>query len=53
MEESLLWLSVLRTSLVSMRMQVHLLSGLRIRHCPELQCKFQMQLGSSVAVAEA
>ena len=37
-----------------MRMRVRslaLLSGLRIRHCYELQCKSQMQLGSSVAVA--
>ena len=27
------------------------LSGLRIQHCPELWCRLQMQLGSSVAVA--
>ena len=41
-------------SLASMRMQVRSvasLSGLRIRHCPEVWCGSQMQLGSLVAVA--
>ena len=49
-----LWLSRLRTYLVSMRMQVGSLaslSGLRIWHCRELQCRLQTQLGSGVVVA--
>ena len=40
----LLWLSRLRTRLVSMRMWVQslaLLSGLRIQHCLKLQCRLQ------------
>ena len=39
-----------------MRLQVRSLawlSGLRIRRCPELWCRLQMQLGSRVAVALA
>ena len=42
--------------LVFMRMQVQylaLLSGLKIRHSPELWCRSQMWFGSSVAVAVA
>ena len=53
-EEFLLWLRRLRTQLVSMKMRVlspALLSGLRIQHCHELQCRSQMQLGSGIAVA--
>ena len=49
-----LWLSKLRTQLVSMRMQVRspaLLSGLKIWRCHELWCRSQTQLGSHVAVA--
>ena len=49
-----LWLSGLRTQLVSMRMQVPSLaslSGLRIWHCRELWCRLQMWLLSLVAVA--
>ena len=49
-----LWLSGLRTQLVSMRTQVRSLaslSGLRIRHSLELQCRLQTWLGSRVAVA--
>ena len=44
----MLWLSRLRTQLVSMRMWVGslaLLSGLRTEHCPELWCRSQMSLG--------
>ena len=40
--------------LVSMRMRVGslaFLSGLRLRHCRELWCRSQTQLGSGVAVA--
>ena len=40
----------------SMKMQVQSLaspSGLRIQRCQKLRCSLQMQLGSSVAVAEA
>ena len=50
--EFLLWLSGLRTPLVSMRIWVQsltLLSGLRIRHCRKH--RLQMRLGSSVAMA--
>ena len=50
----LLWLSGLRTQLVSMRMQVRflvLLSGLRFWCCRELQRRPQMQLRSGMAVA--
>ena len=49
-----LWLSRLRTWLVSMRMwsrSLASLSGLRIWNCHELQCRSQRQLGSGVAVA--
>ena len=49
-----LWLSGLRTRLVSMRMQVGSpasLSGLRIQHCHELRHRSQVQLRSGVAVA--
>ena len=45
-----------RTRLASMRMRVRSLaslSGLRIRHCPELWCRAQMQLGSAVTMASA
>ena len=41
---------------MSMRMRVQSLasfSGLRIRHCHKLQCRSQMRLGSSIAVAVA
>ena len=50
-----LWLSKLRIWLVSVRMQVQSLtslSGLRIWHCHKLQCRLQIQLGSTVAVAQ-
>ena len=43
-----------QTQLVSMRIGVQslaLLSGLNIRHCHELWCRWQRQLGSCVAVA--
>ena len=43
-----------RTQLVSMTVWVPslaLLSGLRIRHCRELWCRLQTQLGSRIAVA--
>ena len=46
------WLSRLRTQLVSMRMQIQSLasfSGLRIRHCHELQCRSQTQLWCGIA----
>ena len=49
-----LWLSGLRTQLVSMRMQVQSLvslSMLRIWHCHELCCRLQIWLRSCVAVA--
>ena len=49
-----LWLSGLRTQLVPMRMHVLSLasfSGLGTRHCLELWCRSQMQLGSHIAVA--
>ena len=52
--EFLLWLSGLRTQLVSIRMQVQSLaslSGLRIWHYHELWCGLQMQLRSGVAAA--
>ena len=52
--EFLLWLSGLRTRLVSMRIQAQslaLLSGLRIWYCPELRCRSKMQLRSCVTVA--
>ena len=49
-----LWLSRLRTQIVSMRMRVQsldLLSGLRIRHSRKLPWhRSQMQLGSAIAV---
>ena len=51
-----LWLNRLRTQLVSMGMQIRSLtslSGLRIRRCHKLQCRSQMQLRSSVAMAVA
>ena len=51
-----LWLSRLRTQLVSMRMWVQpltSLSGLRIWHCHKWQGRSQMRLGSAVAVAQA
>ena len=53
-KEFLLWLSGLRTRLVSMRMQVPslaLLRGLRIPCCCELWCKLQRQLRFSIVVA--
>ena len=49
-----LWLSGFRPRLVSMRTRLWSLaslSGLNIRHCHELWCRSQMQLGSTVAVA--
>ena len=49
-----LWLSRLRTRLASMRTWVRslaLLSGFRIRHCRELWCRSQSQLGSGIAMA--
>ena len=49
-----LWLSWLRTQLGSVRLQVQSLaslSGLKIQHCFKLQCRSQMQLRSSIAVA--
>ena len=54
--EFLLWLSGLRTQLVSMRMWVRSLAsftGLRIRHCCKLRWGSKMPLRSSVAVAVA
>ena len=48
------WLSRLRTQLASLRMRVPslaLLSGLRIQRCHSLECRSQMWLGCSVAVA--
>ena len=54
--EFLLWLSGLRTRLVSVRMQVRSLaslSGLRIWHCHKLQQRWQIQLRSGMAVAVA
>ena len=50
--EFLLWLSGLRTQLVSLRMPVGSLaslSGLRIQHCYKLQCGLQMCLRAGVA----
>ena len=50
------WLSSQQTQLASMRMQVWSLtsiSGLRIRHCPELWCRSQIWLESCVAVVYA
>ena len=52
--EFLLWLSRLRTRLVSMRLPVQppaSLSVLGIWCCRELSCRSQRQLGSGVAVA--
>ena len=54
----LLWLSrlIVNRLIVSVRMWVQglaLLSGLRIQRCHKLQCRSQMWLGSSVAVAVA
>ena len=49
----LLWLSQLRTGVVTVRLWVPSLaslSGLRIPCCCKLLCKSQMWLGSSVAV---
>ena len=49
-----LWLSGLRTQLVSMRILVRplaLLRGIRIWHCHELWYRLQRQLGSGIAVA--
>ena len=51
-----LWLSGLRTQLVSMRMQVGslaLFSGLSLRHCCKVWHSLQMRLGSGLAVAVA
>ena len=51
-----LWLSRLRTELVSLRMQACSLASLsksRIRHCHKLQHRSQMWLRSGVAVAVA
>ena len=51
-----LWLSGNKSDLVSMRAQVRSqasLSGLRIQPCHDLWCRFQMRLGSGVAVAMA
>ena len=45
-----------RIRLGTMRLQIRslaLLRGLRIRHCRELWCRSQTQLGSHVAVALA
>ena len=53
LQEFPLWLSRLRTQLVSMRMQdqrLALFSGLRIWHCCKVLCRSQMWLGSGVAV---
>ena len=49
-----MWLSRLRTLLVSMRMRIQSLaslSGLRIRRCSKLQYRWQMWLRSGIAVA--
>ena len=54
--EFALWLSMLRTWLVSVRMWVQslaLLGGLRIRLCLKRWCRSQMHLGSGIAVAMA
>ena len=56
--ELLLWLSGLRTRIVSMRTRVRslaLLSGLRIQHCRDLWYRPQMcmWLGSGFAMAMA
>ena len=51
-----LWLSRLKTWLVSMRMQVWSLaslSELRIWYCHELWCRLQTQFGSGIAVVKA
>ena len=56
MLEFLLWISRLRTQLISMRTWVQslaLLSGLRICIASKLQHKLQMWLGSGVAMAVA
>ena len=48
------WIVNERIQLVSMRIWVlflTLLRGLRIQHCGELWCGWQMQLGPRVAVA--
>ena len=48
-----MWLSELRTWLMSLRMQVWslaLITGLRIWYCYKLKCRLQMQLGSCTAV---
>ena len=48
------WLSGYGIQLGNMRFRVQslaLLSGLRIQHCCELQCRSQMQFGSRIAVA--
>ena len=53
-QEFPLWLSRIRTLLVSIRMQIWslaLLSGLRIWHSCKPRCRSQLQLGSGVAVA--
>ena len=52
--EFLLWLSGLRAQQSVRRVKIWplaSLSGLRIRHCHELQCRCQMWLRSGVAVA--
>ena len=49
-----MWLSGLRTQLVSTRMWIQslvLLSGLRIWHCSELWCRLQMWHRSGIAMA--
>ena len=56
MEAFLLWLSRLRTQLVSMRIRIPSLAslrGLRIQCCHKLQHRLQMWLRSYVAVAVA
>ena len=56
LREFLLWLSRLRTQLVSMRMWVRflaLLSGLRVWCCHDLRCRSKIQLRSGMVVAVA
>ena len=51
-----MWLSGLRTRLVSIRTLVQslaFLSGLRIWHCRDLQCRLQTWLGLPIAMAVA
>ena len=52
--EFLLWLSRLRTRLVSMRMRIWSLasiSGLRLQHCHKLQHRLGIRLVSGIAMA--